>query len=178
MFFQDESGFTQKPAVRTTWAPKGKTPVLKSRGNHWSKTSVAAALGYRWDGSRARLFARTKPDSFDAASLTGFLKQLKKFVAGSPVILVWDHLPAHRSKFMQHFLLKQRSWLTIEWLPSYAPDLNPTEGVWCNIKGREMANFCPDRMEEAVSRFRRGLQRVSHTRGLAFSFLHHAGLFF
>jgi len=67
--------------------------VLKSRGNHWSKTSVAAALGYRWDGNRARLFTRTKPDSFDAESLIGFLKQLKKFVAGSPVILIWDHLP-------------------------------------------------------------------------------------
>jgi transposase len=178
IFFQDESGFTQKPSVRTTWAPKGKTPVLKSRGNHWSKTSVAAALGFRWDGARARLLARTKPDSYDTESLIGFLKQLKKFVAGRKVILVWDHLPAHRSKLMKAHLLAQRKWLTIEWLPGYAPDLNPTEGVWNNVKGREMANHCPDRMEEAVTRFRRGIQRVAHTRQLPFSFLHHAGLFF
>jgi hypothetical protein len=178
IFFQDESGFTQKPSVRTTWAPKGKTPVLRSRGNHWSKTSVAAALGFRWDGSRTRLFSRTKPDSFDTGSLIGFLKQLQRFVAGSKVILVWDHLPAHRSKLMKQYLLAQQQWLTIEWLPGYAPDLNPTEGVWNNVKGREMANLCPDRMEEAVARFRRGLQRVAHTRQLPFSFLHHAGLSF
>jgi len=62
--------------------------------------------------------------------------------------------------------------------PSYAPDLNPAEGVWNNVKRREMANFCPDRMDEATDGFRRGLQRVRHTRQLPFSFLHHAGLFF
>jgi transposase len=79
---------------------------------------------------------------------------------------------------MQEFLLRNRDWLTIEWLPGYSPDLNPTEGVWSNVKGREMANLCPDKMEEATAAFRRGIRRVAHTRTLAFSFLHHAGLSF
>lgn len=92
--------------------------------------------------------------------------------------MVWDHLPAHRSKRMKEYLLAQQQWLTIEYLPGYAPDLNPAEGVWNNIKGREMANLCPDRMEDAVVRFRRGLQRVAHTCRLPYSFLRHAGLFF
>jgi transposase len=178
IFFQDESGFTQQPSIRRTWAPRGKTPVLKSRGNHWTKTSVAAALGFRWDGRKTRLLARTKPDSFDTASLILFLKELKHFVAGAKVILIWDHLPAHRSKVMKHFLWEQRHWLTIEWLPGYAPDLNPTEAVWNNIKGRELANFCADQILEATDAFRRGLRRVAHTARLPFSFLHHAGLSF
>jgi len=55
---------------------------------------------------------------------------LKRFVEGQRVILVWDHLPAHRSKVMKRFLFEQRDWLQIEWLPGYAPDLNPAEGVW------------------------------------------------
>ncbi len=66
----------------------------------------------------------------------------------------------------------------MEWLPAYAPDLNPTEEVWNNIKGREMANFCGDQMSEACDAFRRGLRRVAHTARLAFSFLKHAGLSF
>jgi putative transposase len=107
-----------------------------------------------------------------------FLQDLKRFVQGQRVILVWDHLPAHRSKVMKRFLFEQRDWLPIEWLPGYAPDLNPAEGVWNNIKGREMANFCPDYMDEAVTAFRRGLRRVSHSRGLRFAFLSHAGLLF
>lgn len=137
---------------------------------------MAAALGFRWDGQKTRLFARTKPDSFNTPSLIDFLKQLKRFVRGHAVILVWDHLPAHRSREMSQFLWNQRAWLQIEWLPGYAPDLNPTEGVWSNIKGREMANLCPELMEEATNAFRRGLRRVGHTHRLPLSFLRHAGL--
>lgn len=139
---------------------------------------MAAALGFRWDGQRARLLARTKPDSYNTASLIDFLKQLKRFVRGQKVILIWDHLPAHRSREMKQFLFRQQAWLRIEWLPGYAPDLNPTEGVWNNIKRLEMANFCPDHISEATEAFRRGLRRLSHTRRLPFSFLHHAGLCF
>jgi len=139
---------------------------------------VAAALGFRWDGQKARLFARTKPDSYNTASLIAFLRQLKRFVGGQKVILIWDHLPAHRSRAMKHFLLLQQSWLQIEWLPGYAPDLNPTEQVWNNIKSTEMANLCPDALPEATEAFRHGLQRLSHTKDLPFSFLRHAGLFF
>jgi transposase len=178
IFFQDETGFTQQPSVRRTWAPRGQTPVLRSRGNHWTKTSVAAALGFRWDGQKTRLLARTKPNSFNTESLITFLNELKRFVKGAQVILVWDHLPAHRSKVMKRFLFEQRHWLRIEWLPGYSPDLNPTEGIWSNIKGRELANFCPDQMEVATNAFRNGLRRVAHTLKLPFSFLEHAGLFF
>ncbi len=139
---------------------------------------MSAALGFRWDGCQTRLLARTKPDSYNAAALIGFLRQLRRFVRGQQVILVWDHLPAHRSRPMQAYLLEQRTWLQLEWLPGYAPDLNPTEGIWNNIKGREMANFCPDQIQESTRAFRRGLRRVAHTRALPFSFLDHAGLFF
>src|SRR6202007_2653170 len=79
IFFQDETGFTQQPSIRRTWAPRGETPILKARGNHWTKTSVAAALGFRWDGNQSRLLARTKPDSFNSESLIAFLKELQRF---------------------------------------------------------------------------------------------------
>lgn len=135
-------------------------------------------MGFRWDGKQARLLARTKPDSFDTDSLIGFLKDLKRFVKHGKVILVWDHLPAHRSKGMKRFLSEQSAWLQVEWLPGYAPDLNPTEAVWNNIKGRELANFCADHILESTIAFRRGLKRVAHTVNLPFAFLRHAGLFF
>jgi len=79
IFFQDETGFSQQPSIRRTWAPRGKTPILRSRGNHWTRTSVAAALGFRWDGRKTRLFARTKADSFNAESLIVFLKDPEAF---------------------------------------------------------------------------------------------------
>jgi transposase len=81
-------------------------------------------------------------------------------VAGGRIILVWNPFPAYRGKLIQECLFEQRQCLTIEWLPGYAPDLNPTEGVWNSVMGREMANLSPVRMEEAVNRFRRSIQRV------------------
>lgn len=134
--------------------------------------------GFPLGCAKTRLFSRTKPDSYNSDSLIDFLKQLKRFVGGRKVILIWDHLPAHRSRAMKAFLQSQRLWLQIEWLPGYAPDLNPTEQVWNNIKSREMANLCPDQLEEANKAFRRGLQRLGHMRNLPYSFLRHAGLSF
>ena len=51
--FQDESGVSQRPSVRRTWAPKGETPVLLHAFN-WKKMSIATALAFSWDGKRSR----------------------------------------------------------------------------------------------------------------------------
>jgi hypothetical protein len=51
--------------------------------------------------------------------------------------LLWDGLPAHRSLAMRTWLRRQRSWLVVEPLPGYAPELNPVEALWSNLKGVE-----------------------------------------
>jgi len=135
--FQDESGISEQPSVRRTWAPKGETPVLIHAFN-WKKLSVCAALGYRWDGRRFRLWFQTRPGSYNAASLIGFLKDLKKHLRGQKAILVWDGLPAHKSREMQDYLETQNSWLEGERLPGYSPDLNPVEPVGGMSRGRSL----------------------------------------
>src|SRR5947207_1161845 len=57
--FEDESGASLTPVVRRTWAPRGQTPVLRHRFN-WQRISMAAALAYRWDGARSRLYFQTR----------------------------------------------------------------------------------------------------------------------
>src|SRR5262245_23051647 len=49
LVFEDESGLSQQPVVRRTWAPRGETPVLTHPFN-WQRLSVAVALAFRWDG--------------------------------------------------------------------------------------------------------------------------------
>ena len=68
-----------------------------------------------------------------------------------PVILVWDGLPAHRSCLMKTYLQSQRRWLKEERLPGYAPNLNPVETLWSNIKGPELANRCSANLTEAAT---------------------------
>ena len=175
--FQDESGVSQRPSVRRTWAPKGQTPVLVHAFN-WKKMSIAAALAFSWDRKRSRLFFQTKPDSYNTGSLIDFLKALKRELRGRNCIVIWDGLPAHKSKEMKAYLASQRGWLRVEVLPGYSPHLNPVETLWGNVKGQELANLCPDDLGEVADALRRGMERVGASRELARAFLKNAGLSF
>ena len=175
--FQDESGVSQRPPVRRTWAPRGQTPVLIHAFN-WKKLSISVALAFRWNGRRTRLFFQTRPDSYNTESLIAFLRDLKREFRRRRVILIWDGLPAHRSREMTAFLRTQRSWLSVEGLPGYAPELNPAEQLWGNVKGRELANQCAENLKDVAAALRKGMARVRRRPSLAFSFLKHAGLSF
>jgi hypothetical protein len=175
--FQDESGVSQRPSIRRTWAPKGETPVLIHAFN-WKKMSIAAALAYSWDGRRSRLFFKTKPDSYNTESLIAFLKDLKREFRSRKCILIWDGLPAHKSRVMKKYLASQHEWLIVERLPGYSPDLNPVETLWGNVKGQELSNLCAEDLGEVAEALQRGMARVGACDELAGAFLNHAGLFF
>ena len=144
---------------------------------HWKKVSVAGALAYRWDGRRCRLLFQTKPGNYNTEALIRFLRPLRSCFRGKKVILVWDRLNAHKSKEMARYLARQRRWLRVEWLPPYAPELNPVETLWGNVKGKELANLDVEDTLDVVDGLRAGLRRVQRG-NLGFSFLQHAGLSF
>jgi transposase len=74
------------------------------------------------------------------------------------------------------YLDSQRDWLTAERLPAYAPDLNPVEPLWANLKGVELANLAADTLDDVIAAAERGIQRIRDTHHLAFSLLRHCGL--
>lgn len=145
---------------------------------NWKKLSVAIGVAFRWDFRRCGLFFQTRPGSYNDVTLIEFLTDLKREFRDRRVALVWDGLPSHRSAPMQAYLRAQRSWLTVERLPGYAPDLNPAELVWGNVKGGELANLCADNLDEVAHELRAGLRRVRRSPTLAFAFLRHTGLSF
>jgi transposase len=175
LLFEDESGLSTQPVVRRTWAPRGETPVLIHPFRHWERLSVAAALAFRWDGRRSRLFFQTRPGAYTTTALIGFLRQLQRHFRRRRVILLWDGLPAHRSRQMRDYLTQQGRWLTVERLPAYAPDLNPAEPLFGNVKGSELANHCED-LPILAAALRSGMARVRRRPALARAFLQHAGL--
>lgn len=140
--------------------------------------SICAAMGYRWDGRQTKLLFQTRDGSYNSQSLIEFLKDLKRELRGQKAVLVWDGLPAHKSKEMNAYLEQQRNWLAVERLPGYAPDLNPVETLWGNIKGQELANRCGEDLAEVGRALRGGMARVRRSRQLPFSFLKHAGISF
>src|SRR5216684_3856992 len=93
-----------------------------------------------------------------------------------PVILIWDGLGAHTSRAMRAYLARQRRWLHVERLPGYAPELNPIEQVWGNVKARELANVCAEKLTALRRPLHTGFARVRRQSELAFAFLRHTGL--
>ena len=177
ILFYDESGISQRPSIRRTWAPRGKTPVLIHPFN-WKKMLVCVALGFRWDQRRRQVWFRTYPGACNTDRVLAFLKALARQCRRKRVILIWDQLPAHKSIRVREYLHRQRQWLRVEWLPGYAPELNPAELLWGNIKGRELANLCADNLTQAAGALRRGMIRVRRSPTLARAFVRHAGLSF
>ena len=132
--FWDESGVSLLPVTRRTWAPRGHTPVIRHRFK-WKRVSLAAALCYGSCGGGAQLAFHQQADADDTNSLIGALEGLRRALGGQKATLLWDGLPAHRSHLMRAWLRRQRSWLVVEPLPGYAPELNPVEGLWASLKG-------------------------------------------
>jgi transposase len=142
----------------------------------WKRLSMAAALAYAADGTDARLVFQTRAGAYNDESLITFLDALHDELAGAKVTLIWDGLPSHRSRRMQTWIRGQRRWLIIERLPGYAPDLNPVEGLWGNVKGTELANLCADSIDEPAQAAHAGIDRVRADTDLAFAFLRHCRL--
>ena len=57
-----------------------------------------------------------------------------------PIVLVLDNGPIHTSKMSRAALGARTHWLTVEWLPKYAPELNDIEVVWHDLKAYHLAH--------------------------------------
>lgn len=66
-----------------------------------------------------------------------------------PMLLIWDNSTQHVDAKMRRFIAG-RAWLTVFRLPSYAPELNPVEGVWSHCK-RSIANLAPRGTEQLAT---------------------------
>ena len=137
---------------------------------------MAGALVYEPDGSDAHLVFQLRPGAYNDETLIEFLTDLDQLEQHRSVVLLWDGLPSHRSRRMLEWVASQRDWLSIERLPGYAPDLNPTEQVWGSVKSKELANLCVDTIGEVAEAAQDGLDRVSDDAPLCFAFLRHCGL--
>jgi putative transposase len=104
-----------------------------------------------------------------AALLDGAHQYLK-----APIVLIWDNLNTHLSTAMRQ-LTAGRDWLHVIQLPAYAPDLNPTEGVWSHVK-RSLGNLAAASVDHLAAVVRNRLKRIQYRPDLLASFLAQTGL--
>lgn len=160
--------------MRSTWAPRGRTPVLRPKHRHWKRVSATGAIAYRVD-SKARIFLRFRRGDVHAADVVTFLRHLRRHIRGR-ILIVWDGLQAHRSKLVRDWL-EENPRIEVHRLPPYAPELNPVEGLWGWTKGTLLANVCEESLDPVIDRVRRGTRALrTGRRYLLWAFLAGTGL--
>jgi transposase len=175
LIFIDESGFTERPSVRRTWAPRGVTPVIRHRFN-WDKLNAIGAIACKPNGEDTRLLLHLQESSIDAQSVVAFLERLHQDVPGR-IVLLWDGLPAHRSKIVKDYIAANQDWLQVERFPAYAPEVDPVEYLWATVKGKDVANFCPDTIGQIRNKLLDAAQRVRDANRMLYNFLVAAQLY-
>lgn len=175
--FIDESGFSERPSVQGTWAPRGQTPVLSHRFGHWKNLSAIGGVAYSAHARRTRFFLTLVPGAVRSEHIIRFLKHLHQHHRG-PVIVIWDGVNPHRSLATRGFVEGEQSWLTVVRLPAYAPELNPVEGSWSWFKRTVVGNFCPDGLGPLHRALRLARRRLTRQRPILIGFLHKSGLYF
>jgi transposase len=169
----DESGFMLQPVVRRTWAPRGKTPVHSSWDRH-DRLSVIAGIALSPVRRRPRLYFRVYAQNIRSEQVIQFLTSLRRHLRRK-FLLVLDRYSVHR-KAVRVLLESHPDWLEVEWLPAYAPDLNPTERVWGHSKYGDLANFIPDDVADLHQAVTTSLEAMGSEPHLLRSFFRHAGL--
>ncbi len=84
-------------------------------------------------------YFRLYPGAVKKAQVLDFLQALVRHLR-LPLLVVWDRLPGHRSRLVQDYIASLQGWIHQEYLPPYAPELNPVEFIWAHWKQHELPN--------------------------------------
>ena len=128
--------------------------------------------GVTWWNFYFRLF----PGTIRSPQVVELLEHLLRHL-GVKLLIVWDGLRSHHSRLVWDFVRRQRGRLWLEFLPAYAPELNPVEYLWSHWKQHELPNFCPTTFGQLSHHARKALRRMRRRPTLVIAFWQQADLF-
>ena len=162
-----------QPTVRRTWAPQGQTPIHVSWDRH-DRLSVIAAISLSSKRKHLGLYFditdhNIQTDEFDAF-VCAILQQLRR-----SIILVMDRYSVHRAG-VTRLRASFGDRIHTEWLPAYAPDLNPVEQIWKRTKYDDLPNFIPDDVYELGHEVSGSIRNTRSSQSILRSFFEHCEL--
>ena len=157
VYFGDEAGIRSDYHAGTTWAPVGRTPVVKATGARHSLNMISAVTAQ----------GLLRYTTF-TGSLTGpvFIEFCRKLLAdteratGRGVVLIVDGHPVHKAKKVKAWVATTGGRFELIVLPAYSPQLNPDEWVWKNVKHDRVGRTSATTKEEFIALVRAALRRL------------------
>ncbi|MFC8001937.1 transposase [Streptomyces olivaceus] len=167
MVFEDEAGQSMTPPRARTWGRIGQTPVVRVRGRGSGRVSMADMACYK-PGQRSRLIyaiheyrgRKHSPKGFGRRDFRDLIVRAR-IQLGGPIVLVWNSVRLHLTAGIGEFIDANAEWLTVFQLPTCAPDLNPTEGVWSLVK-RDIGNLATADFSQITRAVKRKLKMLQH----------------
>jgi transposase len=172
LIFLDESGFLLIPNVKRTWAPVGRTPMIRYCFKH-QKLSAISALAVSPKRKHLALYLQFRRRSFKGPDVKRFLQDLLKHVRG-PIVLLWDSGRIHRHHEVTAWC-QSHPRLHVEEFPGYAPELNPAEYVWCQSDSA-LANSVPEELDELKTMLVATKRRLLRSQDLLWSCIYASDL--
>jgi transposase len=163
----DETGCSCRAKVATTWAPIGRTPILRRVSK---RREFSPVIGLTRSGT---IDKRHVEHPIGAEDILVTLRHVPRDIAGS-MIIIWGRLSAHRATAVKASVAAHPE-IEGEWLPPYAPDLNPEEGCHGHVK-QHLRHATPGTVSELRTQVDRGFARLRRRPDLLLGFFRHAGL--
>jgi transposase len=127
IYWGDETGVRNDCQHGRSYAPKGKTPVLRLPAKRISLNMISALT------NQGKVRFMIYKENMTAQVLITFMQRLVKD-APRKVFLILDNLKVHHAKLVQEWLAEHREQIEVFYLPSYSPELNPDEYLNCDLK--------------------------------------------
>lgn len=159
------------PLVQRSWAPVGQTPILSPRTRGHQSVSTIGAISLSPRRRRLKLLMQLFPQqAIEQDHVEAFLDALRRELRGN-IVLIWDRHSVHRGRQLQKYLANVPR-IYQEWLPAYAPELNPVEYLWSWLKRADpLANHCPQTVDAIVEAVSHGVAPLPSNQALLRSFV-------
>lgn len=141
IFWLDEVGMRSQHQAGTTFAPKGKTPVIKKTGKRFYLNMISAIT------NTGRLLFMIIEGKFNGAVFLRFLQNLIKSTE-KKVFLIADAHPAHRETNVNQWIVKHKKKIELFFLPGYSPELNQVEFFNQDLKTNVVGKARPKNKEQ------------------------------
>src|SRR5215212_3882981 len=150
----DETGLRSDDVRGRSYAPRGRTPVVRVCHRRASLSLISAVT------NRGELRWMVVDGAVDAPRFIRLLRRLIRD-ARRKVFLIVDRLKAHRARLTRDWLAAHRAEIEVSYLPPYSPELNPDEGVRADLK-QAAPRRAPARSKQQLKR-----AAIRHMRSLS-----------
>ena len=123
----DETAVKPEAHTRRSFAPKGKTPVVRQPARRFHSSLISAI------NNQGKMQWMALKEALNADLLIRFLKQLIKH-RKRKIILIVDNLRVHHAKLVKAWLEEHKERIEVFYLPAYSPELNPDEYLNNDLK--------------------------------------------